>query len=261
MKRLSFYLMSVLVLIASVMFMGASCSASTANVSNAVTTTNIDENYLPVDNVSQFPLNSTVYVTAELHNAPDDTDITFIWYYEGEVFDGITIGNEGYSDVPIYSYLPAEMVTQTGNYSVEIYIDDRDEPDARATFTVVSSNNSVSNLVPSSNSTAQVTNAVMTTNIDENYLPVDHVTQFPVNSMVYVTAELHNAPANTLITFDWYYEGQLFDSVSINNEGYSDVPIYSYLPAEMVTLTGSYSVEIYIDNRANPDAVSTFTVV
>ncbi|WKY47981.1 hypothetical protein Q5O24_01230 [Eubacteriaceae bacterium ES3] len=135
MKKMSVYL--VLVMIGAVLFMGASCSASTANVSNAVMTTGVDEYSEAIDEVTEFPVNTDVYVAAELHNAPDDTTITFVWYQEGVVFDGVSIGNEGYSDAPLVGYLPAEIMTEPGNYSVEIYIDDREEPDTVNTFTVV----------------------------------------------------------------------------------------------------------------------------
>jgi hypothetical protein len=255
MKKLS--IIVVMMMIGAVLFVGASCSASTANISNAVMTSAVDENSEPLDEVTEFPLNVDVYVAAELHNAPDDTTVTFVWYQGNTVFDTVSIGNEGYSDTPLVGYLPAGMITEPGDYSVEIYIDDRDEPDTVSYFTVVSNNSAVS----TNTSTAQITNAVTTTGIDENYLPVDHVTQFPVNTTVYVSAELHNAPEDTNITFVWYYEDQIADSITINNQGYSDVPVYTYLPAEYVLVAGNYSVEIYIDDRTAPESVSTFTVV
>lgn len=129
-------IMSIFILILAVLFMSSGCSVTTANVTNAVMTTNVDENFMPVDEVTSFPLSSDIYVAAELHNAPDDTTITFVWYVSGQELDKVTIGNDGVADAPLAGYLPAELVNRPGNYKVEIYIDDRDEPDTVNEFTV-----------------------------------------------------------------------------------------------------------------------------
>lgn len=135
-SKILLYLSVITILMVSVLFMGASCSSTSANVSNAVMTTGVDDSYMPVDKVTEFPVNTDVYVAAELHNAPDDTNITFVWYLEDQEIDSITIGNEGVSDAPLAGILPAELVTKPGNYTVEIYIDDREEPDTTTPFTV-----------------------------------------------------------------------------------------------------------------------------
>lgn len=135
-NKLMLYLLAITMMMVSVLFMGASCSATTANVSNAVMTTGVDDNSEPIDQVSSFPVNTDVYVAAELSNAPDDTDITFIWYLEGQEVDSVTINNGDVSDAPLWGILPAELVTTPGNYAVEIYIDDREEPDTVTEFVV-----------------------------------------------------------------------------------------------------------------------------
>jgi len=135
-RKVTVCLMIISVLMVSVLFMGASCSSTTANVSNAVMTTGIDDNYAPIDNVTEFAVNTDVYVAADLKNAPDDTNITFIWYYEGQQLATKTISNGEVSDAPLAGYLPADFMSQPGNYSVEIYIDDRDKPDTVNQYTV-----------------------------------------------------------------------------------------------------------------------------
>jgi hypothetical protein len=135
-NKLTLYLLAITIMLVSVLFMGASCSSTTANVSNAVMTTGVDESSLPIDEVTAFPVNTDVYVAAELHNAPDDTDITFIWYLEGQEVDSVTINNGDVSDAPLWGILPAELVTTPGNYAVEIYIDDREDPDTVTEFVV-----------------------------------------------------------------------------------------------------------------------------
>jgi hypothetical protein len=135
-NKLIIYLVVISVMMASVLFMGASCSSTTANVSNAVMTTAVDNNYMPVDKVTEFPVNSDVYVAAELHNAPKDTNIKFVWYLENQELDSVTISNGDVSDAPLAGILPAELVTKPGKYAVEIYIDDREKPDTVTEFTV-----------------------------------------------------------------------------------------------------------------------------
>lgn len=135
-NKLTLYLMVITIMMVSVLFMGVSCSSTTANVSNAVMTTGVDDNSMPVDNVTEFPVNTDVYVAAELHNAPDDTNITFIWYLEDQELDSVTINNGDVSDAPLWGILPADLVNKTGNYAVEIYIDDRTDPDTVTEFVV-----------------------------------------------------------------------------------------------------------------------------
>lgn len=135
-NKLMLYLLAITMMLVSVLFMGASCSSTTANVSNAVMTTGVDDSSLPIDEVTSFPVNTDVYVAAELHNAPDDTNITFIWYLEAQEVDSVTINNGDVSDAPLWGILPAELVTAPGNYAVEIYIDDREEPDTVTEFVV-----------------------------------------------------------------------------------------------------------------------------
>lgn len=135
-NKLTRYLVAVTMMMVAVLFMGASCSATTANVSNAVMTTGVDESSMAIDEVTEFPVNTDVYVAAELRNAPDNTDITFIWYLEGQEVDSVTINNGDVSDAPLWGILPAELVTTPGNYAVEIYIDDREEADTVTEFTV-----------------------------------------------------------------------------------------------------------------------------
>jgi hypothetical protein len=132
-RRLFAYLAVIAVLIAAFALMGASCSVSTANVSNVVVSTGVDENGMPTDNVSSVPPNTDVYVTAELHNAPDETTVTYVWYIDDQELDRVSFDNQGMTDVPIYSYL---TVTASGTYNVEIFVDDREEADASAIFTV-----------------------------------------------------------------------------------------------------------------------------
>ena len=131
-KRLAVYAVVLMLFLLTWLMMGSSCSFSTANVKNALMTTAVDENNQPADSVTEFDVGSEAFLSAELHNAPDDTTITFIWYYEGEELDRVSIDNQGLSDTMLSSNI---VVPQEGNYSVEVFIDDRDKPDATVEFT------------------------------------------------------------------------------------------------------------------------------
>lgn len=135
-NKLTLYVLVITIMMVSVLFMGASCSSTTANVSNAVMTTGVDDSSKPIDNVTEFPVNTDVYVAAELHNAPDDTNIKFIWYLEGQELDSVTINNGTVSDAPLWGILPANLVSKAGNYTVKIFIDDRTDPDTVTNFSV-----------------------------------------------------------------------------------------------------------------------------
>ena len=132
-KRAAVYAAVLMLFLLTWLMMGASCSFSTANVKNALMTTAVDENNQPTDSVTEFVVGEEAYLSAELHNAPDDTTITFVWYYEGGELDSVSIDNQGLSDTMLNSSI---VVPQEGNYSVEVYIDDREDPDQTVEFTV-----------------------------------------------------------------------------------------------------------------------------
>ncbi len=133
MKRAAVYASVLMLFLLTWLMMGASCSFSSANVKNALMTTAVDENNQPVDSVTEFDVGATAYLSAELHNAPDDTTITFVWYYEGEELDSVSIDNQGLSDTMLSSNI---VVPMEGSYTVEVYIDDREDPDQTVEFIV-----------------------------------------------------------------------------------------------------------------------------
>lgn len=121
------------VLLAAFLLMGASCSISTANVQNVVTAASVGSDGRPVNSVTEFAVNTPVYVSAELHNAPEDTNVTFQWYSGDTKLDEATVTNT-MTDQYVSSHVPG--ITLAGNFKVEIYVDNREEPDATVAFTV-----------------------------------------------------------------------------------------------------------------------------
>ena len=133
-KKLFGYLTIIAALICAFMLMGVSCSVSTANISDAVMTTGVDDNFEPVDTVTGYSVGSIAFVAAKLHNAPDDTMITFKWYANDTQVAEYNVSNEGQSEVALGC--GTDQTAEPGNYKVEIYIDEREEPDASLSFTV-----------------------------------------------------------------------------------------------------------------------------
>lgn len=133
-------LMIVLLIVLTALLLVTGCSATTANIDNAVMTnlnTDFDDDGKPIDVVTNYSTNASEFVVwAELHNAPEDTTITFVWYYEGDEFSSTDTTNEDLVETPVYCTFTLSDVAPEGNYTVEIYIDDRDEPDQTVAFTV-----------------------------------------------------------------------------------------------------------------------------
>jgi hypothetical protein len=130
----------VLLIILAIAIITMGCSVTTANVDNAVMTTlntDFDEEGRPVDMVANYNTNATEFmVWAELHNAPDNTTITFVWYYEGDKITSTETSNEDLVETSIIGTLTLPNDWPEGNYTVEIYIDDREQPDQTVEFTV-----------------------------------------------------------------------------------------------------------------------------
>lgn len=132
-KRKLFVCLAVLgILLAAFLLMGASCSASSANIQNAVMSTAVDEDGKPVDSVTEFAENTSVYASVELHNAPDDTNVTFVWYAGDQKLDSVTVTNTE-TDQYMDSHIAA---LPSGSYTVEVFVDEREKADATLQFTV-----------------------------------------------------------------------------------------------------------------------------
>lgn len=115
---------------------GCNFSVSTANVKDAHMTTAMGDDGKPVDTVDTYAPDAKLVAVAILHNAPEDTKVKFIWYYGTEKVYEYPLDTQGKSEVYISCTLTPSQTLQTGDYKVEIYVDERDKPDATATFTV-----------------------------------------------------------------------------------------------------------------------------
>ena len=117
---------------------GFEFSFSTANMTDAVMTTDIQD-CKPVDTVTTYPQDAPHFIAVGiLNNAPEDTKVKFVWNYitVEQVIDEVVVDAEGKSDVYISSTLSSDNLWPTGDYSVDIYIEGRDDPDATVLFSV-----------------------------------------------------------------------------------------------------------------------------
>ena len=132
-KKMFGYIAVIAVFTAAFLLMGASCSASTANIQNAVMTTAVDSNGKPADSINTIAVNTPLYAVAELHNAPDGTTVTFKWYAGDTQVDQVKMTN---TLTDQYVLSSVDGIAAPGNYKVSIFIDDREQPDASLSFTV-----------------------------------------------------------------------------------------------------------------------------
>ncbi len=115
-------------------------------------------------------------------------------------------------------------------------------------------------------SSASIRNAHMTTGLEAPSMkPVDKVKAYSADSPeMIVSAELRNAPQNTIVRFDWTYTtGDIpITSFEINSgEGEPDRYIFNNINnSGKPWPLGEYRVDIFVDDRENPDAAAEFEV-
>ena len=120
------------------MLAGCSVSFTTANITDPGMTSAVEAG-APVDSITTYNQDiKQLYAYGILNNAPDDTTVTFVWIYDTQDYELYTVdmNNEGESGIYVISTLETDEVWPIGDYSVNIYIDDRDEPDATIRFNV-----------------------------------------------------------------------------------------------------------------------------
>jgi len=117
-----------------------SLNFTTANLKNAHMTTAMDSSGKPVDTVSTYSVNASELVAAaELRNAPSNTKVKFVWIYvtgNTAITEFIVDSGDKGTDIFVYSSLTNDKPWPEGDYKVEMYIEDRETPDATVKFTI-----------------------------------------------------------------------------------------------------------------------------
>jgi len=132
---------AIVAIVMALVLLATACSfsVSTANIQDAIMTDSIDAEGKPGATVTSYsPDAPMLYVSAKVMNAPDNTQIKFVWTYVtgNELIDEITVDSGNISDRYVYSNLEPTAQLPEGDYMVQIFIDERKEPDATVNFTV-----------------------------------------------------------------------------------------------------------------------------
>lgn len=236
----------VLCLLAAMIFAlsAASCSFTTANVKNAVVT---DVSGNQVDTYSTG--DKMFYAQAAVANAPEKTKITIIWSYvtENQVIDQTEYYTKESSEV-IPATLEATSKFPAGDYKVEFFVEDRKEADATVSFEVIQSN-------------ATIEDAHMTSFMEAGGEPTDTITSVEPTGTWYVSGILRNTQPDTTIRFVWLdTTGAVIDDYTFDPQGQSDIYIGGTLVLSQVAPDGTYQVEIYLDDKTEPETTVSFDV-
>ncbi len=213
-------------------------------------TSELDEDGSPVDVISVLPSTGTWYVTAILRGATDDTIIRYVWYdIDGTVISDYTFAPQGKTDIYIFGTLPINGEAPAGTYSVDLFIDDSNEPAATVSFSVEET------------SSAYLEEAHMTSFMDEGGVPADTISVVPSTGTWYVSAVLRNADANTIIRYIWYdTTGSVIDNYTFDPQDETDIYIFGTLPIGGEAPAGTYHVDLFINDAAEPAASVSFEV-
>ena len=111
--------------------------------------------------------------------------------------------------------------------------------------------------------TANIQNAHMTTGLSDAGAPKDTVTSYKTTAEeLIVSAELRNAPDNTLVTFVLRYVTSDINigNYQVNSGDITDRYIYCEFMQNKAWPVGEYAVDFYIDDQQTPTKTVTFTV-
>jgi len=199
-----------------------SFSVSTANIQDAIMTNSIDADGKPGEEVVSFPTDASIlYVSAKLRNAPDNTQVKFVWTYvtDNQKLGEIVVDSGDISDRYIYSNIEPTVLLPIGDYMVQIFIDERKEPDATVKFVVVEAQTKEEVV-----SSAYLEDTHMTTAVDDNGYPVDSVITLPTTGTWYVSSILQNTQPDTIITYTWLdTNGNIITSYDFDPQGDADI--------------------------------------
>lgn len=241
---------------------GCSFSVSTAKVTDAIMTDSIDADGKPGNTVATYPADAgMLYTSAQIHNAPDNTNIRVVWIYvtTGETIQEINIDSGDMSDRYIYASLQLDTLYPEGDYEVRYFVDERKDPDATVKFRVVAAEEKAAAVDMTG---AYLEDVHMTSGIDENGRPVDTILSVPPTGTWYVSAILRNTQPDTMIHYVWYdTQNNIIDQYDFDPKGESDVYIYGNMALSTIAPEGEYWVELYIDDATMPAAQVGFNVI
>ena len=100
------------------------CTVRTFSITDAALCTEI-ENGKPIGKGTSFANAGTVYCWLEYENAPEDTTMKAVWYYEEEKMYEKEIKLQSKSGSIWFSIFSTEHSLPRGSYRIDIYVDDQ----------------------------------------------------------------------------------------------------------------------------------------
>lgn len=269
MKTAKRFLLLTLAVVFAVSAFGCSFSFSTAKIEDAIMTETVDQDGVPGEEVVSFPADASIlYTSAMLKNAPDHTQIRIVWTYVSgnKLIDEVMLDSGTISSRYIYSFVEENDLIPAGDYKVEYFIDDREEPDATVKFVILPVESKEVLETSEAPAVAETQGAYleevsMTSGITSDGYPVDSVDTLAPTGTWYVSAILRNATADTMIHYVWYdTQGTIIKEYDFDPQGGTEIYIFGNLTLNTVAPAGQYLVEIYIDGAAEPTAAVRFNV-
>ncbi len=192
----------------------------------------------------------TFYAQGKISNASEGTKIRFVWTYttENQIIDQLEYSARQSSEV-----IPAALTTNdsfpAGDYKLELFVGNRKEPDVTTAF-------KVKQLPP-----ARIEDACMTSKIDENGQPQDNISIMNTTGTWYVCAVLQDTNPNTTVRFVWLdTNGKSIGESTVDPQGQSNIIVSGSLPLSRTMPDGDYQVEIYLDDKTEPEMTVSFVV-
>ncbi len=245
---------------------GCGKTITTAHVENAIATAEIDSEGKPGDAVTRFaPDVPIIYASAELRNAPDHTAVRIVWTYvtTGEGIGETTLDSGELTDRYIYSDFRPGGTLPEGEYRVDFYVEDRDEPDATARFHVEAAADAAKDAETAVQDTdgVYVEDVHLTSGFDEAGQPLDTIAQVGPDGPWIVSAALRNTQPDTKILFVWFTpEEEKIAEYTLDPEGQADIYISGSLEPNEPMPDGTYYVALYAEGADDPLAVLDFAV-
>ncbi|MCZ7558141.1 MAG: hypothetical protein M5R41_17195 [Bacteroidia bacterium] len=184
-----------LVLISGLALLGA-CQFSTANIDRAVMARSVDKDNAPIEETTTFhKYENLLHCCVEMANTPEGTKVKAVWRFdEGEergVIDSteVDVNSSIWVD---FTLALSESGLPYAKYAVDLYING--EIKQSVPFTV-----------EPMFSESVIKEAVLATEINDNYYPVTVVESFPTNiARLFAPVFVEGQPAGSVFTAIWY---------------------------------------------------------
>lgn len=191
----------------------------------------------------------TFYAQGTINNAREGDKIRFVWSYKTDLQ---IIDQFEYSAKQSSEVIPATLTTNgsfpAGDYKLEIFVGNRKGPDAAVSFKV--------KLI-----SAYVAFALLADSIDENGKPGREIDSVKPTGKWYVSAYIVDTQPDTIVRFVWLdNSGEKIDENTVDPDGKSYAYVFAVHRSSEVAPSGSYSVEVYLDDRTTPETTVSFEV-